>query len=310
MTDINKLEGQLSRLQADRTARRARLEAIDPEGDGIRAQLKRARGEAALGDQVAKKAIADFSARLAALDEERDTAEAALEILDERISAAAAALSEAKADEKEMIATACRRAEEEAFEAFSIAFRGVVGPLQRMAAARHIAAAHGIAITDRGRTIRDRLRAAGHNSERSEGRRQRKVVIPAAQGIPTEIMSGTDAFFPGYISAVEDLIHHLQRDGVPIQGVAPPELERPVGVQPPFPTPALIIRPASPSPETIHIGRARAPELGDDGVPVEQSAQPPAGYRGEERQIAGFTSGRPARTADPTEVERVSVFRR
>ncbi len=48
-------------------------------------QLKRARGEAALGDQAAKKAIADLSARLVALDEDRDTAEAALEVLDERI---------------------------------------------------------------------------------------------------------------------------------------------------------------------------------------------------------------------------------
>ena len=302
MTKITEIEGRIDALKADRAAREARLAQIGPEAEAFRAKLRRARGEADLGDATAKKTAADLERHLAALAGEEDAAIGATEILAERIALADVELAVAKADQKAVIAEACRAAEESAFEEFCAAMASSVGPLGRMAAACRIAEAHGAEVPGRGRVhaIRGRLAAAGVATEREEGwgRRARKVHIAAAPGIPEELR--TEKFKPGLAAALATLVAELQHAGLPINDVKLPEPVQEATAEGFFFVQAEPPKPASPPSETIHMGRGAPVEVDAVGRPVAQSARPPADYRGERRQssprvVADFLDPRTAR---------------
>lgn len=296
MTDINKLEGHLSRLRADRTARETRLAAIEPEQDALRAQLRRARGEAELGSAPAKKTAADLERRLAALAGERDAVGAALEILDEWITAAEADLAAERTAQNEAVVIACRKLEAAAYESYTAAMRAIVEPIAQMQAAARIAARHGGEITSRGETIRSRIVGAAAVEVTWAGiRRNIRNENPGAPGIPDELRSAS--FVHSLGAAMEAATEDLRSAGLVVRPVPAPAAEQPEGNRPAFPTPALEVEEPSPATEVIVMGRTRPDEI-IAGVAVAQSARPPAGFRG--------SSPKPAATSEP--IEQIAAF--
>lgn len=276
MPKIMEIEGRIDALRADRAAREARLEEIEPEADELRSKLRRARGEAELGDTTARKTVAALEGKLAALAGEEDAATGAIEVLGERIAAAEAELATAKADEKASIEAACRAAEEEAFAEYSAIMATVVGPLERMAAACRVAEAHGVEIPghNRAHATRRRLASAGVSTVREErrGHRLRKVYEAGAAGIPDALRE--KEFQLGLAVALENLVAELQHAGVPIRDVKLPEPELPEKPTRSVPDPAFRMRHNSEFSEVILMGRGRPEELDAFGRPVEQSARP------------------------------------
>ena len=178
--------------------------------------------------------------------------------------------------------------EADAWRSFEAALTAAAEPLQAAMAAALIAKKHG------GKASGDRGDAA-----------RKALASVLGDGVFAEA-----SIVPGVRERIDALLEILTKAKISTRAIELPELPAPpVPFVPDFrivKLPESTAREAQPG--LVRMGRDVGDEVDAVGRRVAQSARPPAGYV-EERPIAGFTSGRPTRTADPHTVERVSVFR-
>lgn len=288
--NVNELEARLEQLRQDKSEREEQLATIPTRLDELRASLRRAKGEAHLGNANAEDRRERLEGQIAKLIDQQESLTAALEILDEEIPVTRSKIADMrKATARDgKVVEHCLALEAEAWARVASALEAAAAPLQEATAAAHVARKHG---------------GDQHGGTRCE----------AARKAIATILTGTESAFAEMVMATkvrqcaEAILQTLSASKIETRAIELPEIPAPAV---PFKSGITVIGPVDPEAAAdgvINMGRNARSHAGD-GRSIEQSARPLAGYRGEERPIAGFACGKPSQSSGPTEVEQVSVF--